>query len=61
MAVLVIAAMERNHRRQPPHQPGTLGTYDRDDRDWARIRLDLLALGDQTEVTPNPRKGPRPA
>ena len=61
MALLVIAALERNNRRQPPHQPGPLGTYDRDDRDWARIKLDLLALGDPPAGSASDREGPRPA
>ena len=61
MALLVIAALERNNRRQAPHQPGPLGTYDRDDRDWARIKLDLLALGDQPAGSAGHRKSPRTA
>ncbi len=44
MALLLIAALERTHRRQPPHAPGLHGA---DDRDWARIKLDLLALDDE--------------
>jgi len=47
MALLLIAALERTHRRQAPHAPGLYGTNDRDDRDWARIQLDLLALDDE--------------
>jgi hypothetical protein len=47
MALLLGAALERNNRRQPPSPPGLTGTHDRDDRDWARTQLDLLALGDQ--------------
>lgn len=43
MAVLFIAALERTHRRQGPKPPGLHGTYDRDDRDWARTQLDVLA------------------
>jgi hypothetical protein len=54
MVLLLIAALERNHRRQPPTQPGLRGSNDHDDRDWARIKLDLLALGDRAE--PLPRK-----
>lgn len=45
MVVLLIAALERAHRRQPPHPPSPNGTNDPDDRDWARTKLDLLALG----------------
>src|ERR1035437_11077396 len=56
MVALLIAALERNHRRQPPTPPGLLGSNDHDDRDWARIKLDLLALGDPAE--PSPRKPP---
>lgn len=47
MALLLIAALERANRRQPPHPPGLHGAHDNDDRDWARTQLDLLALGDQ--------------
>ena len=61
MALLVIAALERNNRRQPPQQPGPLGSYDRDDRDWARIKLDLLALSEQPAGSTGHREGPRPA
>ncbi|HYO19337.1 MAG TPA: hypothetical protein VES02_11805 [Dermatophilaceae bacterium] len=43
MAALFIAALERTHRRQGPKPPGLHGTYDRDDRDWARTQLDVLA------------------
>jgi len=50
MAAIVIAGLERNHRRQPPHSPGLHGTHDRDDRDWARTQLDLLALGDRQGI-----------
>ena len=49
MALLLIAALERTNRRQTPQAPGLHGTYDRDDRDWARIKLDLIALGGQAE------------
>jgi hypothetical protein len=54
MVLLLIAALERNHRGQPPTPPGLHGSNDHDDRDWARIKLDLLALGDRAE--PLPRK-----
>jgi len=46
MTLLLIAALERTHRRRPPHPPGLSGSQDREDRDWARTQLDLLALGD---------------
>ena len=49
MALLLIAALERTNRRQAPKAPGLNGSYDRDDRDWARTKLDLLALGSQGE------------
>jgi hypothetical protein len=52
MVLLLIAALERNHRREPPTTPGLHGSYDHDDRDWARIKLDLLALGDPAEPSP---------
>jgi hypothetical protein len=50
MAAIVIAALERNHRRQPPHSPGLHGAQDHDDRDWARTQLDLLALSDRQGI-----------
>ena len=50
MALLLIAALERTNRRQRPHPPGLHGTYDHNDRDWARTKLDLLALGGQSEL-----------
>jgi hypothetical protein len=60
MALLLIAALERNHRRQPPTPPGPSGTRDQDDRDWARIQLDLLALGTQPRWTGSNHNDPRP-
>ncbi len=47
MALLLIAALERTHRRQAPHAPGLHGADAHDDRDWARTKLDLLALDDE--------------
>ena len=52
MVLLLIAALERNHRRQPPTPPGLHGSNDPDDRDWARITLDLLALGERADIMP---------
>ena len=49
MALLLIAALELTNRRQSPQPPGLNGSQDHDDRDWARIKLDLLALGGQAE------------
>jgi hypothetical protein len=54
LAVLVlalVAALERNHRRtaDPTSPAGPAGGWTRDDRDVARIKLDLLALGDPAE------------
>jgi hypothetical protein len=59
MVALLIAALARNHRRQPPTQPGLHGSNDHDDRDWARIKLDLLALGDRAEPLPRKRRALR--
>jgi hypothetical protein len=50
MVLMVIAALERANRRQPLHPRGLAGSQDRDDRDWARTKLDLTALGDQPTV-----------
>lgn len=62
MVFLLIAALERTNRRQAPHAPGLHGSIDRDDRDWARTKLDLLALGDaQPSRNAIDRNGPRPA
>jgi hypothetical protein len=49
MALLLIAALERTNRRQSPHPPGLHGAHDHDDRDWARTKLDLLALAGEAE------------
>ena len=62
MAFLLIAALERTHRRQDPHTPRLNGAHDHDDRDWARIQLDLVSLGDaRPRWISTDRKGPRPA
>jgi hypothetical protein len=61
MTLLLIAALERNHRRQAPRPPGPIGTYHRDDRDWARIQLDLLALDSQPRSDTARRDRPRHA
>ena len=49
MALLLIATLERTNRRQPTHAPGLQGAQDPDDRDWARTKLDLLALAGEAE------------
>jgi hypothetical protein len=46
LVLILVAALERANRRQPPRPPGLYGSQDRNDRDWARTKLDLLALGD---------------
>jgi hypothetical protein len=51
MVLSLIAALERNNRRQSPQAPGLHGSPDHDDRDWARIKLDLLALGDNASTS----------
>jgi hypothetical protein len=61
MALLFIATLERTHRRQAPKPPGLHGTYVRDDRDWARTQLDLLARNGESGWKINRRNGPRPA
>ena len=61
MALLLIAALERANRRQSPRAPGLNGSLDHDDRDWARIKLDLLALDGQHGRNTSHRNGPRPA
>ena len=59
MALLVIGALERNKRRQPPGPRDLIGSDHHDDRDWARIKLDLIALDDRANT--NHQNGPRPA
>lgn len=63
MAFLLIAALERTNRRQDPHPPRLNGAHDHDDRDWNRIKLDLVAMGDARPpwTAVDDRKGPRPA
>jgi hypothetical protein len=59
MALLLIAALERANRRQLPHAPGLHGADGRDDRDWARTKSELLALGDQPRWDAHHRNGTR--
>lgn len=62
MALLLIAALERTNRRQAPRPPGLNGSSDRDDRDWARTKLDLTALGDARQgLNDSHHIGPRAA
>lgn len=61
LVLLLVAALERSNRRQSPHPPGLLGSQVRDDRDWARIKLDLQALDDKDVWKTNHHSGPRPA
>jgi hypothetical protein len=49
MALLLIAALERNNRRQSPHASGLHGADAHDDRDWARVKLDMLAVAGEAE------------
>ena len=60
IALLVIAALERTNRRQVAHPHGLNGSADHDDRDWARIKVDLFAL-DDNEANVNNRNRPRAA
>jgi hypothetical protein len=59
MALLLVLALERNNRRQPPRPPGLNGLHDHDDRDWARTQHDLVALGDQPIWSATQQLGPR--
>ena len=61
MVLLLIVALERQNRRQSPQAPGLHGSPNHDDRDWARIELDLLALDDKRHWPTNHQSGPRPA
>ena len=61
MVLLVIAVLERTNRRQSPHAPGLFGAQDPDDRDWARTKLDLMALSDRPRQNANHRNDPRAA
>jgi hypothetical protein len=59
LALLLIAALERTNRRQAPWAPRLSGSFDHEDRDSARTKLDLLALGD--EPSTNDRNAPQGA
>jgi hypothetical protein len=61
MAASLIAALERNNNRQSLGAPGLNGSLDHDDRDWARISLDLIALGDEAPTTTAPASADRRA
>jgi hypothetical protein len=61
MALLLIAALERANRRQPPHAPGLHGADNHNDRDWARTKLDLLVLGARSCKSANLHNGRRSA
>jgi hypothetical protein len=62
LTLLLIAALERTNRRPGPHRPGLHGSVNYDDRDWARVRQDMLALGDaRPDWNAFDRNGPRPA
>lgn len=52
MVALLIAALNRNARRQPPYPPYPHGANHQDDRDWARTQLELSALGDEGGTRP---------
>ena len=55
MVALLIAALNRNARRQPPYPtypPYPHGANQQDDRDWARTQLELSALGDEGGTRP---------
>jgi hypothetical protein len=60
MVSALVAALERNNRRQSPGAPGLNGSDDHDDRDWARIKLDLVTIGSQQRWNRDHRNGPRP-
>ena len=49
IVLLLIAALERTNRHQVPHAPGLHGADAHHDRDWARMKLDLLALAGEAE------------
>ena len=62
MVLLLIAVLELSNRRQTTRPHGLSGSPDHIDRDWDRIQLDLVALGDaRPRWTAIPRKGPRTA
>ncbi len=48
LALAIIAALELSHRRNGP-ATGHSGSWTRDDRDAARTKLDLLALGGKAQ------------
>ena len=61
LVLLLVAALERSTRRRTPQAPGLHGSENRDDRDWARIKLDLMALDDNRPWATSHHNGPRPA
>ena len=61
MVLLLVAALERSNRRRTPQAPGPHGPANRDDRDWARIKLDLMALDDNRPWATSHHNGPSPA
>lgn len=61
VVLLLVATLERSNRRRSPRAPGLLGSANRDDRDWARIKLDLMALDDNRLSPTSHHNGPRPA
>jgi len=50
IALAVVAALEPNHRRRTGLVAGLAGSSDVDDRDLARVRLDLLALAGREQT-----------
>lgn len=49
LAVAIIAALKLSHRRNSGPAKGPSGSWTRDDRDTARTKLDLLALGEKAQ------------
>jgi hypothetical protein len=61
MVVLLIVALGRSSRRQSLQAPGLHGSQNRDDRDWARIKLDPMAIDENRPWANSHHHGPRPA
>ena len=49
LALAIVAALELSHRRNSGPATGPSGSWSRNDRDIARTKLDLLALGGKAQ------------
>lgn len=57
LAVAIAAGLEFGDRRHAGPAPGLSGGWDTDDRDFARTKLDLIALGEQPDLRASSQHG----